>query len=107
MFTWKPPRPGLETCVDGGDKGNTITTEMDWLRRLDATVQVSPDCKLKGHDPEDCFFPLVKSMNMRAHSDVTFRRQMLENEAEIAAATLSDEIQKIIGSEGTSKLKTT
>jgi hypothetical protein len=97
MFTWKLPQQGLETCVDGGDKGNTVTKEMDWLRRLDVTVDAGPDCKGKDDDP-DCF-PLAKAMNLRARSDVTFRRQMLENEARIAITMLSDDIGNELRSE--------
>jgi hypothetical protein len=95
MFSWDPPRQTSETCVPGGDQGNTVTTEMDWMRRLDVTVKADPHCEFKGDDdPEHCFL-LTKSMNVRARSDITFRRQLLENAAMIAAVTLSDEIEKI------------
>lgn len=104
MFTWDSPKQGLATCVPGGERGNTVTTEMDWLRRLDLTVEPSsPECELNT-DPDNCF-PLARSLNLRARSDVTFRRQMLENQAKIALATLSDEIEKIIGEQASSELE--
>jgi hypothetical protein len=101
MFTWDPPRQSSETCIPGGDQGNTVTTEMDWLRRFDTTVQPEPDCKLSKDDLEDpekesvehCF-PVAMSINMRARTDPAFRRQLLENGAVSLAAALSDHLGK-------------
>ena len=94
MFTWNPPNKNSQTCVPGGDQGNTVTTEMDWLRRLDVAVVADPsDCKPQAHhDPDYYCFPVARAMNMRAQSDSTFRRQLLKNTALIAVTTLSDEI---------------
>lgn len=104
MFTWNLPQQNSETCIPGGDKGNTVTTELGWLRRIDVTIAANPHCKLTPDDPERCY-PLARSMNMRARSDTAFRRQLLENAALIAAATLSDEIGRELNSELEKALK--
>src|SRR5258707_1243684 len=72
-----------------------------WKGRLHVTVKADPDCKRpKDHDDDlEYCFPLAKSMNIRARNDVTFRQQLLENAALIAASALSDDIGKELCSE--------
>ena len=84
LFNWAPlgsiatadaPQASeeLELCVSGG----SVTKEMDWLRRLDLTVD---DAKI------------AESMNRQAKRDATFRKQLLENQAQIVLATLNPQV---------------
>jgi hypothetical protein len=66
-----------ESCVSGGSTGGTVTKEMDWLRRLDLTVDDAN---------------IAASMNEQAKADVIFRRQLLENQVQIVSATLSSAV---------------
>jgi hypothetical protein len=95
FFAWDPLQ-FPETCVSGGDRGDTVTTQMDWLRRLDATTPRG-DCNLPSTRQEPCF-PVADSMNLQARKDVTFRRQLLENEAQIVIATLRQFPEDQVGS---------
>ncbi len=87
FFAWDPLGSPPETCISGGDRGDTLTTQMDWLTRLDATSRHKGDCKPSSTELERCF-PVAASMNLQARKDVNFRRQLLENEAQIVLATL-------------------
>jgi hypothetical protein len=80
-----------EACISNGEVGNageTVTTEMDWLRRLDLIVNLTPNCSPKGDTYDDCI-PVAASMNHQAFSDTTFRKQLLINEAKIASAAFN------------------
>jgi hypothetical protein len=90
LFSWDPLGADLETCISGGDRGDTVTTETDWLRRLDLTVDPIPGCRQSTSDQDECV-PVAASINAQARKDVKFRRQLLENEAKIILATLDEE----------------
>ena len=86
FFAWDPLE-SAESCISGGDRGNTVTTKMDWLRRLDSTFRIEQRCNPLPEDHDRCF-AVAASMNLQARNDVTFRRQLLENQAQLVLATL-------------------
>lgn len=88
FFAWDPLGSSPEMCISGGDRGDTVTIQMDWLRRLDLTSRREDDCEPSPNDQDRCF-PVAASMNLQARKDFTFRRQLLENEAKIVLSTLS------------------
>lgn len=100
LFSWDPlpeileadkdKPPQLETCISGGDGGDTVTKEMDWLRRMDLVVDQMPNCAPRKDD--NCI-PVERAMNLRARRDAAFRQQLLENEAQIALATFSRDVK--------------
>lgn len=79
---------GPDTCVSGSGNDYTVTTEMDWLRRLDATLAPDPQCAPNDGEANTCF-PVAAAMNKQAQTNSIFRRQLLENESQIIFATLS------------------
>jgi hypothetical protein len=87
FFDWEPLEPSAETCISGGNRGNTVTIEMDWLRRLDSTLRREQGCVPSGSDPELCF-PVAKSMNLQAGNDPVFRKQLQKNQSQMVLATL-------------------
>jgi hypothetical protein len=92
LFTWDDPLASTpKSCVLGGDNGNTVTKDMDWVRRLDLIVDQEPNCIPKPEKNDDCL-PVARSMNLQARQNTTFRKQLLENEVRIALAALSQDI---------------
>lgn len=87
FFAWDPLGSSPVACVSGGDRGDTVTIQMDWLRRLDSTFRGGQECDRSSNGQEPCF-PVVASMNLQARKDVTFQRQLLENQAQIVLVTL-------------------
>jgi hypothetical protein len=88
----KPTATDLETCISGGEGGSTVTTESDWVRRLDLVVDQDPNCKPQPQTADDCI-PVAALMNQQARNNATFRRQLLENEAKIVLATLTKDVE--------------
>jgi hypothetical protein len=98
LFAWDPLSSSAEGCVSGGKRGNTVTTQMDWLQRLDSTLRVEQGCHPQSSDQELCF-PVAKSMNLQAREDDSFGRQLVENQAQLVLTTLrlfpQDEVRSL------------
>jgi len=87
FFSWDLLAASPETCIPGGDNGDTVTTEMDWLTRLDSTLEVAPDCSRKNQTYDECL-PVAQAMNRQAQDDKVFRTQLLQNQTKIALSGL-------------------
>jgi regulator of sigma D len=88
FLTWEDPLASApDSCLSGGENGNTVTKEMDWLRRLDLIVDQERNCIPDPRTYDDCI-PVAISMNLRASKDPEFRKQLLENEGKIALSAL-------------------
>jgi hypothetical protein len=77
----------LVRCISGGDNGDTVTEEMDWLRRLDLTIEQERNCVPDKGTYDDCI-PIASAMNLRAAKEPGFRRQLLVNQGQIAISAV-------------------
>ena len=84
LFSWDPLGSSLEMCLPAAVKGDTVTNDTDWLKRLDSTVDSIRDCTGTG---DDCI-PVAQAMKRQEQSDVSFRKQLLVNQTKILLSTL-------------------
>ncbi len=93
LFRWGLLGGDMEECaVVSGENAGTYSRKMDWLRRLDLTLDCTQDSKTNCTNGPPRDSKVAESIIEQAKMDAEFRKQLLENQAKIAMSVLDPEI---------------